>query len=395
MTCSGGDSSAAADEADRLGIEFPAFAQPTEERLRELVPPAATVANPLDYTAMIWGERDRLRELIVTVANDPSVARLLIFYDEPELTGDPKLSWDAVREGILDGARESRVPVIVASTLPELLQDDSADRMVRAGVPAIAGLRTGVACAAALARPPADAARLREIAHTARVSPGGAGGSWIAEHQAKQLLRDAGVAVVPGRIARDADDAAALLAELGAPVAAKLSDDELRHKTELGALALDLATEAEVRDAHARLRALGAGDVLIERHLPPGVELLIAARRDGVVPSLAVGLGGIWTEVHDDAVVIPLPASRERVERALRRIRGAELLIGGRGRPQLDLVAAAELAAATGRLLLEAELELVELNPVVVYEDGAVVVDALAQASTAAAPAASSAAVTR
>src|SRR5665809_140558 len=102
MTCSGGDSSAGADEAARLGVEFPPFAERTERRLRELVPPAATVANPLDYTAVIWGERERLRDIIATVANDPSIARLLIFYDEPELTGDPKLSWDTVREGILD-----------------------------------------------------------------------------------------------------------------------------------------------------------------------------------------------------------------------------------------------------------------------------------------------------
>jgi acetate---CoA ligase (ADP-forming) len=398
MTCSGGDSSAAGDEASELGIEFPDFAEPTERRLRELVPPAATVANPLDYTAMIWGERERLREMIVTIARDPGIAQLLIFYDEPaDLVGDPKLSWDAVREGILDGARDSPVPVIVASTLPELLQADSAMRLVDAGVPAIAGLRTGIACAAALTRAPGDAARLREIADVARdtgaVHPDS--GPWLAEHDAKLLLREAGIAVVSGRVARDEDDAAAILAELGGPVAAKLTHEELRHKTEHGALALGLATEAEVRDAHGRLRSLGKGSVLVERHAPSGVELLVAARRDGVVPSLAMGLGGIWTEALDDVAVVPLPASAARVELALRRLRGAGLLSGGRRRRELDIGAAARLAAAAGKTLLTAELELLELNPVVVYEDGAVVVDALARKSSVAAPVARAAAASR
>ena len=115
--------------------------------------------------------------------------------------------------------------------------------------------------------------------------------------------------MVEGRLASDADEAAAILSELGAPVVAKLSDEELRHKSELGALELDLVTEAQVRDAHGRLLSLGRGAVLVERHVPTGVELLVAARRDAVVPSLAVGLGGIWTEAFDDAAVIPLPAS--------------------------------------------------------------------------------------
>jgi acetate---CoA ligase (ADP-forming) len=404
MTCSGGDSSAAADEADRVGIEFPRFAEPTERRLRELVPPAATVANPLDYTAMIWGERDRLRELIATVAEDPGVAQLLIFYDEPaDLTGDPKLSWDAVREGILDGAAESAVPVIVSSTLPELLQDESATRMVAAGVPAVAGLRTGVACAIALMRERGDPRRLREIAAIARSAASAgrkphdllanrAGESWLAEHEAKAMLREAGVAVVPGRVARDEDDAVALLAELGGPVVAKLSDERLRHKSELGALALDLRTEDDVRTAHTRLRSLGVGDVLVERHAPAGVELVIAAQRTGVVPSLVVGLGGVWTEALDDAAVIPLPATPARIERALRGLRGASVLTGGRGRPEPDLAAAARIGAAVGELLIDADLELLELNPVVAYEDGAVVVDALARTS---APAANAAAVTQ
>jgi hypothetical protein len=149
-----------------------------------------------------------------------------------------------------------------------------------------------------------------------------------------------------------------------------------------------------VRDAHGRLVALELGHVLVERHVPTGVELLVAARRDGVVPTLVVGLGGVWTEALSDAAVIPLPATPAKVERALRGLRGAALLTGGRGRPQLDIATVSRLAVAAGEVLVDAELELLEMNPVVVYEEGAVVIDALAR-STTTVPTPSAAAVNR
>jgi hypothetical protein len=110
----------------------------------------------------------------------------------------------------------------------------------------------------------------------------------------------------------------------------------------------------------------------------PGVELIVAAHTDGVVPALVVGLGGIWTELLRDVAVIPLPADSERIERAIATLRGAPLLLGARGRPGADVAAAATLAARVGRLLLERSLATVECNPVLVGEPGggAVAVDA-------------------
>jgi succinyl-CoA synthetase beta subunit len=111
----------------------------------------------------------------------------------------------------------------------------------------------------------------------------------------------------------------------------------------------------------------------------PGVELLVGARRDGVVPSLVIGLGGIWTEALDDVAVVPLPVSPERAERAIRSLRAAPLLVGGRGREPLDVAAAAKLAARLGDALLERGLSLLELNPVVVRRSGCVALDAVAR----------------
>ena len=380
LTCSGGDSGLAADEAGRLGIPLATLGAPTAARLAPLLPDAATVGNPLDYTAMIWGERERLAEIVRAVAADPAVDQLLLFYDEPAgMDAGLRESWDAVRDGLADGAADAAVPALVASTLPELLQDDSAAAFLDHGVPAVAGLRTALACAAALRRPYGDPARLGAIAAAAAARTGGPG-AWLSEVDAKALLRSAGVAVPAGRVVAREDDAVAAARELGVPVAIKASSAALQHKSETGALALGVVGDDAVRAAYRRVAAAARGGdvvVLVEAMAAPGVELLVAARRDAVVPALVVGLGGIWTEALDDVAIVPLPAEPARVEAALRSLRGAGLLDGARGASPVDLAAIAAVAARCGELLLGDGLTLLELNPVIAGPRGAVVVDAV------------------
>jgi acyl-CoA synthetase (NDP forming) len=407
MTCSGGDSAQGADGAQDLGLELPAPAPETAARLRALLPSTATVANPLDYTTLIWGDRTALGELVRAFGEDPAVGQVLIFYDQPHgLTGALEESWRAVRDGVTLGAALSPVTTIVASTLPELLDDQAAWAFARADVPAAAGLRTGLRCAAArLERAGGDPGRLRESAATARAvlrpipgpsrSPssdpdpdpssdpeaGSDSGKWLAEHEAKALLGAHGVPVPRGRIVVSEDDAVAARHELGGPVALKLSAAGVPHKSELGGVALSLSEEPDVRGEYRRLAVLAdeyQGSVLAERMAPGGVELIVAARTDGIVPALVLGLGGIWTELLDDVVIVPLPAEADRIERALGSLRGAPRLLGGRGGPGADLGAAARLAQRIGELLVTLQLETVECNPVLVGPagDGAVAVDA-------------------
>jgi acyl-CoA synthetase (NDP forming) len=329
---------------------------------------------------LIWGEVATLRDTIAAVGEDPGIDQVLVFYDQPPgLDGALGESWDSVREGIRAGAHASPVPTLVASTLPELLDDAAAWEFARADVAAVAGLRTGVRCAAALRRPRGDAARIREIGAAAGVS---APGRWLDEPSAKALLTTAGISVPAGQIARDEDDAAEIFVRLGRPVALKLVAEGLRHKTEASAVALGLDDERNVRWAYRDLVRNGNHhpthpQVLVEAMAPAGVELLVSARRDAVVPVLTVGLGGVWTEAFGDAAVVPLPADPARVERALRSLRAAPLLTGARNTAPLDIAAAAALASRAGSLLLDEGLELIELNPVLVNTRGAIAVDAL------------------
>ena len=148
----------------------------------------------------------------------------------------------------------------------------------------------------------------------------------------ERLAAAAGISVPDGGTVAGEEKCVAAALEIGLPVALKLSSPELQHKSDYGAIALDLGSEDEVRAAFGRLMASPAGPgarVLVERMVKPGLELFVAARADGVVPALVVGLGGIWTESLDDVAIVPLPADRERVEWTtdLHRLADCDLVI--------------------------------------------------------------------
>ncbi len=165
---------------------------------------------------------------------------------------------------------------------------------------------------------------------------------------------------------------------VGWPVALKLSSPAIQHKAAAGALALGIADEAALGDAFRHLarlaQELGAeSSFLVERMEPPGAEVIVAARADAVVPALVVGLGGAYAEALDDVMIVPLPATPGRVADALASLRGASVLKREPG----ALEAIATLGARIGHLLVEANLTLIELNPVSVHEGRAVALDAV------------------
>jgi acetyl-CoA synthetase len=383
LTCSGGDSGLAADEAERTGAELPELAPATADALTELLPDAATIANPLDYTSLIWADVDRLRRIAATVGSDPAIAQLVLCYDHPAgLAPEHEREWEAVREGLAAGALDAGLATLFAATLPDLLDEHAARDLADRGLPTVAGLRTALRCARALRRPLGDPDRLTEIAGAA-AGRSGPPGPWIDEAEAKSILAEAGVPVPEGGAATDLAGCLEVAERIGWPVALKVSAIGLIHKTEAGALALGLTTPEQLEAAHSSLsdtaRGFG-GRFLVERMAPPGIELVIAARADAVVPALVVGMGGIWAEALDDVAVLPLPADPQRIERALRSLRGAALLEGRRGRPAVDLAEVVGLAARVGELLLERDLSLLELNPVSISPaHGAFALDALAR----------------
>ena len=184
-----------------MDLALPPLAEGTRTRLRAMLPEAATVANPLDYTSLLWAETDLLRDIVATVGADPGIDQLLVFHDTPEdLSAEATESWGATRAGIAAGLEQSAAAPLLASTLPDLMNETVARELAGQGIAAVAGLSTAVLCASALRRESGDPARLREIAAAAKRTDGG-DGEWLSEVEAKELCRDAGIPVPAGRVA--------------------------------------------------------------------------------------------------------------------------------------------------------------------------------------------------
>jgi acetate---CoA ligase (ADP-forming) len=385
VSCSGGDGVLAADHACRLGVPLPTLRPSTIDAVAGHLPPDGSPDNPIDFTPTLFGRAGPTAAILAAAAADDQVGAVLATYDRPDrLPPDAVDGWDGALAGLLTGAAGSTVPVVIASTLPDLMPAATAESILDGGLVPVAGLAEAVACVAALLADPPDPDRLRAI--VAAAGPPASPGPWLSETAAKRLLRNAGVPVPAGGTVTDVEAAVTLAAALGGPVAVKLNRADLRHKTDVGGVVLDVCGDSAVREAFAALRAVpGHQDspVLVEAMAVAGVEVLLGVRRDGSLPVLVLALGGLWVEVLDDPVVIPLPVTPDIVRTRLTRLRGASVLTGGRGRPPVDLDRLADLATRVAALAVTEDLALVELNPVLVAPDSVTVVDAVVRRSQA------------
>jgi acetate---CoA ligase (ADP-forming) len=204
------------------------------------------------------------------------------------------------------------------------------------------------------------------------------------EADARDLLAAAGVPLVPGRLVRSADDAAAAARELGTPVALKINSARITHKSDIGAVLLNVTGDEAVRAGYERVVAAGqphqgGNEVLVTSMRDGGVEVLAGVTLDPAFgPVLAVGLGGVWVEVLRDTSLRLLPAGPDEVRRMFAELRGLPLLQGERGGVPTDLDALALVIARIGALAGSVPgLQALEVNPLWVRGDEIAALDAL------------------
>ncbi len=190
------------------------------------------------------------------------------------------------------------------------------------------------------------------------------------EASARELLTGAGIPVVPGLIARSADEAVAAARDLGTPVALKISSAQVSHKSDIGGVQLNLSGDAAVRSGYEQVIAAGkahnaGNEVLVTSMRTGGVEVLAGITMDpGFGPVLAVGLGGIWVEVLRDTSLRVLPAGPDEVRQMLGELRGLPLLLGARGGVAADLDGLARVIANIAQLAVATpSLRALEVNP--------------------------------
>ena len=161
---------------------------------------------------------------------------------------------------------------------------------------------------------------------------------------------------------------------------AKLVAPSLAHKSEIGAVHLGIRSAAELRERFAMLDAISMPDkegILIQQMVDGALEIFVGMKRDAVFgPVIVVGIGGIYVEIIRETIMRPAPVDREAAESLLRGARFFPLLDGARGRPKLDVRALAQIVSSVSDLALEEpKLASLDLNPILVRERDACVVD--------------------
>jgi acetate---CoA ligase (ADP-forming) subunit beta len=213
------------------------------------------------------------------------------------------------------------------------------------------------------------------------------GRSALLEHEAKEFARSAGI-MVPRFEVVGPDDLQAITAaaeKLGFPVALKAVSADILHKTDAGAVMLNIANSAALAASIPTMKNMIAARVpgavirffLLEKMMPAGLELLIGGLRDAQFgPSVAFGLGGVWVEALQDAVFGILPMTRQEQLDMIAETKAAAFIQGFRGSPPLDQEAAlAAINAVSSLLANHPEIGEIDLNPVRLYARGAVALD--------------------
>jgi acyl-CoA synthetase (NDP forming) len=382
FTCSGGECLLTADLCDELGIPLPGFSKDQADDLRAQLPVFATVSNPLDYNTSLWGHEELLVKCFSTVMRGDFDAGMLVI-DFAE--GIPACH-AAIRALLKACAQHGKMPIVTA-TLSELLPVDARATVIAAKGAPMQGLEEALNAFAAVHR---FAQRKAKVAAAAIPATPAAGETrrMLSEVVGKKLLAGFGLAVPESRVVAPSDAVGAAEA-LGFPVVLKVAEPLIAHKTEAGAVAINLKSPADVEAALGRMdKSVSAylkggriEKVLVERMVGDVVaELIVGIQRDPQFGlALVVGAGGILVELVEDAAMLLLPTSAEEVEAAIRRLKIAKLLAGYRGKPAADMAALVKsimAIAAFAEAHRDSLLEL-DVNPLMVRADGAVAVDAL------------------
>ena len=385
VTNSGGPGVLAADRAEACGLEIPTPSDRLRDQLKQTLQPFCSFDNPFDLT--VQGGEEEYRETIRAVAEEYD-AVLALNVNVPYLDAEP------LGRGVVEASNQVAVPVAasflagrtVESALPILAEGgvpvfSTGDRAARA----LAALERRSACVASAmgtltAKRQSLSARNDAAEYAEQVKL-----PWAetpTEPEAMEWLEKLGIRVIEREVARTEDEAVAAAQRLGFPLAAKVVSREILHKSDAGGVALDLRSETAVRAAFARFSRLCGGDgfegVLVSRMVGRPVEVIVGLMRDPQFgPMVAVGLGGIHTEVLGDVALRVAPITTGEALGAIDELRGAPILHGVRGGRPLDVRALASLVSSVSELGLRypglAELD---LNPVFVFEKGHAVADA-------------------
>jgi acetyltransferase len=397
VTLSGAYRGLLLDSAERNGLEFHPLAPATTERLNAVLTVGSLVGNPIDGGFGVLSSADNFMASIDALQNDPNVDMVLVQETLPRAPGSDRTErYIALAE---DYAAEKATKPIAFITPVSLGQNDYS-RAIRAKAPHLSFLQEAYKALRAIA----SVARREERERLARAATSGsqpptparrdiierlraqadAKAAALDEASSKTVLRAYGIATPAEALVTSSADAVSAAERIGYPVVLKAVSPQLMHKSDVGGVALNLATPAELTAAYERmsqaLRQHDLAGMLVCRQVSGGVELVLGLNRDPEMGAVVMaGSGGVLLELVKDVTFGAPPITRDKARDMLSRLRGAKLLQGYRGSPPCDVEAAVDALVALGELAVDLAdvVESVDINPFVALPQGGLALDGL------------------
>ncbi|MGF6090910.1 acetate--CoA ligase family protein [Pseudomonas sp. 18173] len=391
LACSGGDAGLIADYAERNDLGLPKLDEGQVSELAQVLPSYANLVNPLDFTTAIWGDGEALNRMLDSALRTEADAAMLVLDYPSEFTGERK-ECDLLLELYCAALARHGKTGFVTSAFPELLPAHARERLHAQGVAALQGVEDGLAAWGRIAGYQRKRQALLALGESALVPlcPQALDGEGrlLNEWDSKQALRAFGLPT-PNGVLSTPHNALKDAGSLGYPLVLKAVSAQLPHKTEAGAVALNLKDDAALSVALEKMRTsikAYAPDVAFDQLLlepmakPPLAELIVGIKRENDFGlALVIGAGGILVELLKDSRSLLLPTTDGAIRNALLSLRSAPLLQGFRGREPADLDALVAAVRAVADYACENAAQLLELdvNPLLVGAHGTTAVDAL------------------
>ena len=380
VTLSGGAGVLMTDAAEDLGLDVSPWSEPWQARAAAILPPFASPTNPIDVTGAIVADQEMLRDAVVVALENPESDVVVLMIGN--LDREESIIVDHLRETA--GTTDKPLVVVWVGGSGRPITELS-----RAGIPTFDEPLRAMRAVAALVDWSGAVGRGSGLVRTKEPTPVAhpAATGALDEVAGKSLLASYKVRVVREVQAATADEAVEASTVTGLPAVVKLLSDEVVHKSEHGFVAVGLSSRDQVAMAAKRIldraEELNVGDrrLVVQEMVTAETELILGMRHDPVFgPVIALGIGGVLTEVAADVQVRLPPLSPSDVTSMVERLRNTALLDGPRGRAAVDRDALTETVLGFSRLVTEraAEFESIEINPLLVDSAGIpVAVDAL------------------
>jgi acetyltransferase len=386
MGGSGGSAIVFADAAEQCGLALAALSDETRERLAAVIPEIGSVQNPVDFTAgyIAGAGGAKFRASVQAVLDDPGVdavcVNLATIESAPARVG---------AEALGELARATTKPLFAFLSTPRAVAQEAVAALAAGRIPTMPSPVRMAWTTAALARYREfrrRSAAPEESRPQAETLGAPVAGEKLSEAASKAVLARAGIPVTRDVLVARAEEVPPDL--LRSPLAVKIASPDIAHKTDIGAVRLNVrgreALENAVRDvlAAARRHAPAAviEGVIVSEMVTEGHELLAGAVNDPVFgPVVVLGAGGIYAEALNDRSLRIAPFDYATALEMVDELRCAAMLRGARGMPGVDTGALSDVLVRLARFAWENRQTVAEIdiNPLFATARGAIAADAL------------------